>query len=339
MYRADVDKFFHWDEQMQRFSPQWWRADLQPFWLYFSALLGANPKVINAAPASTPSGSYIVPYTSNQGADNWLGNPMEVRTLLFEDSTDGTPAANWVVRLKQVGENRDLMNAPVHIRTLASDAQFPTVLREPLFLPSQSSIECQMQKISGGATTARLYLAGCQYYSWSPDLLAFPQAREHVHERIRKLMTRRLSVHPYWLTVENGPIALAPNATGLSLIRPGEGSQFEAFTFNCVSTGNFECEIKEVRSGQTLMNGLITRNNSFGDYQFPTILPCKYLIPGGNYLSLRFTDLSGAPNIIWFTIAGRKIYAPIKSIDGARRDLDVVPVPADTAPNFELTPY
>jgi len=339
MYRADVDKFFHWDAQMQRFSPQWWRADLQPFWLYFDPMLGANPKPINAAPGGTPTSSYIVPYSSNQGADNWLGNPMEVRTLLFEDSTDLTPNANWTVRLKQVGEARDLMNAPVHVRTLASDAQFPAVLREPLFLPSQASIECQIQKIAGGATTGRLYLSGCQYFSWSPDLLAFPQARQHVHERIRKLMNRRLSVHPYWLTTENGPVQLGASATGLFVIRPGEGSQFEAFTFNCVSTGNFEFEIKEVKSGQTMMNGLITRNNSAGDYQYPTILPCKYLIPGGNFLSLRITDLSGAPNTIWLTIAGRKIYAPIKAVNEAKREVNVVPTPADTAPNFELTPY
>jgi hypothetical protein len=146
-------------------------------------------------------------------------------------------------------------------------------------------------------------------------------------------------VHPYWLTTENGPVQLGANATGLFVIRPGEGSQFEAFTFNCVSTGNFEFEIKEVKSGQTLMNGLITRNNSAGDYQYPTILPCKYLIPGGNFLSLRITDLSGAPNTIWLTIAGRKIYAPIKAVNEAKREVNVVPTPADTAPNFELTPY
>ena len=160
-----------------------------------------------------------------------------------------------------------------------------------------------------------------------------------MHERIRKFMNRRLSVHPYWLTTEGGPIVLGANATQLVTIRPGEGSQFEAFTISCVSTGNFEVEVKEVKSGQTLMNGLITRDNSIGNYQFPTILPCKYLVPGGNYLSLRFTDLSAAPNTIWFTIAGRKIYAPIKSVDEVTREQNVVPTPADTEPNFELTPY
>jgi len=339
MYRADVDKFFHWDEQTQRYSPQWWRADMQPFWLYFSPLSGANPKVINAAPGGTPTSSYIVPYSSNQGADNWLGNPMEVRTLLFEDSTAGTPAANWTVKLRQIGEARDLMNAPVHVRTLASDAQFPAVFREPLFLPSQASIECQLQKVAGGAVNVRLYMEGCQYFTWSPDLLTFPQAREHLHERVRKLMNRSRFVHPYWVTLDTGPVALAGGATALVNIRPGEGSQFEAFTFNCVSTGNFEFEIKEVKSGQTIMNGLITRNNSVGDYQFPTILPCKYLIPGGNFWSIRFTDLSGNPNTIYFTIAGRKIYAPIRDVNEVLRDTNIVPTPADTEANFELAPY
>jgi len=339
MYRADVDKYFHWDEQAKRFSPQWWRADLQPFWLYFDISNTAIPKVINAAPGATPISSFIVPYSSNQGADNWLGNPMEVRTLLFEDSTATTALANWTVKLKQVGETRDLMNAPVHVRTLCSDAQFPSVWREPLFLPSQSAVECQLQMLAGGPVNVRMYMAGCQYFSWSPDLLAFPQAREHVHERIRKLMNRRRQVHPYWLTTDDGPVELAANQTLLRLIRPGEGSQFEGFTMNSVQDGNYELEIKEVKTGQTLMNGVITSNNSIGDYQYPTILPCKYLIPGGHYLSLRFTDLSGAPNTVWFTLAGRKIYAPIKSVNEATRELDTVPVPADAPPDFELAPY
>ncbi len=337
MHRSDVDKFFHWDPQAQRFSPQWWRADMQPAWLYFDQP-AVTPYPINAAPAQTPPGTFRVYYSSNQGADNWLGNPLEIRNLLFADSTDLTPNANWSVQLKQIGQTRELCNFPVHVRTMFGTAQFPAVLKEPLFMASQDILQCNLQKLGGGATNVRLYLGGCEYYTWSPDLLSFPEARQHVHERVRKWMNRSRYIHPYWVTTDT-PVVLAPNGITTVTIRPGESSQFEAFTMAVVSTGNFGLEMKEVKTGTSLMNGQITQTNALGNALLPTILPCKYLVPGGNYFSLRFEDLSGAPNTIYLTIAGRKIYAPIKEVREVLEDMRVVPTPADREFDFALSPY
>lgn len=337
MRRSDVDQFFHWDERVQRFSPQWWRSDEQPVSLYFDHP-APDPYPINAAGTRTPSPSYRVGYSSNQGADNWLGNPIEVLALIFEDSTDGTPNADFTVKLTQIGETRELSNAPLHVRTMFGTAQFPGFLREPLFLPSQSVVQCDLDKIAGGATTARLYLSGKQIFTWSPDLLAFPHARQHLQDRVRKWMNRRRYIYPYWLTVPDG-IQLAANAKTTVILRPGEATQFEAFTMAVVSTGNFGCELKEVKTGQTLMNGQVTRDNSLGNALLPMILPCKYLVPGGHFFSLRVEDLSGAPNTIWLTIAGRKIAAPIRDVREVLEDTRVVPTPADRQYDFSLAPY
>jgi hypothetical protein len=337
MHRSDVDKFFHWNPEMQRFSPQWWRADMQPAWLYFDNP-SANPFAVNAAPAQTPAGTFRVYYSSNQGADNWLGNPLEIRNLLFADSTDGTPNANWSVMLRQIGQTRELSNFPIHVRTMFGTAQFPALLKEPLFMASQDILQCNLQKLAGGATNVRLYLGGCEYYTWSPDLLSFPEARQHVHGRVRKWMNRSRYIHPYWVTTDT-PVVLGANANTTVTIRPGESSQFEAFTMACISTGNFGLEMKEVKTGTSIMNGQITQTNALGNALLPTLLPCKYLIPGGHYFSLRIEDLSGAPNTIYLTIAGRKIYAPIKEVREVLEDTRVVPTPADRQFDFALSPY
>jgi len=337
MHRSDVDKFFHWDAQMQRFSPQWWRADMQPAWLFFDHP-AVTPTVIAAAPALTPPGTFRVFYSSNQGADNWLGNPLEIRNLLFEDSTNLTPNANFTVQLKQIGQTRELSNFPVHVRTIFGTAQFPAVLKEPIFMASQDIMQCNIQKITGGASTARIYLGGCEYFTWSPDLLSFPEARQHVHNRVRKWMNRTRYIHPYWVTTDT-PVVLGANAATNVIIRPGESSQFEAFTIAVVSTGNFGLEMKEAKTGTSIMNGQVTQTNALGNALLPTILPCKYLIPGGNYFQLRLEDLSGAPNTIYFTIAGRKIYAPIKEVSEVLEDTRVVPTPADREFDFALSPY
>jgi hypothetical protein len=337
MHRSEVDKFFHWDERMQRFSPQWFRSDMQNVWLYFDHP-ETDPKAIAAAPGGTPPGIYRLGYSSNQGADNWLGNPLEVRALVFEDSTDGTNAANWTVRLQQVGETRDLCNQPVHVRTMFGTAQFPAVLREPLFILSKDTLNMELQKISGGAVNVRAYMEGCQYFTWSPDLLSFPNARQHMHNLVRKWMNRRRFIYPYWVTTEQ-PVELAANGNAQAIIRPGEQSQFEAFTVSVVATGNFGLEIREAKTGTSLINGQITQTNALGTAQLPTILPCKYLLPGGHYFTLRFEDLSGAPNSVYITIAGRKIDAPIKSVQEVLEDTRVVPTPADREFQFNLSPY
>jgi hypothetical protein len=205
-------------------------------------------------------------------------------------------------------------------------------------MASQDIMQCNLQKIAGGATSVRILLGGCEYYTWSSDLLSFPEARQHLHERVRKWMNRTRYIHPYWVTTET-PITLGANANTTVTIRPGESSQFEAFTIAAVSTGNFGLEIRDARTGNSIINGQITQTNAIGTALLPTILPCKYLIPGGNYFSVRVEDLSGAPNTIYLTIAGRKIYAPIKDVKEVLEDMRVVPTPADREFDFALSPY
>jgi hypothetical protein len=109
-------------------------------------------------------------------------------------------------------------------------------------------------------------------------------------------------------------VALGANATGDFQAKIGDDGHFEAFGINAVSTGNFSLEILEIKTKQTLMNGAITQTNGIGNARFPGLFFKPYLIPAMYRLNFRVTDLSGAPNTIWLTMFGRKIFAEFKQL-------------------------
>jgi hypothetical protein len=220
------------------------------------------------------------------------------------------------------------MNKPIHIRTLAGTAQNPAILREPMFLPSNHKVSAYFNKIAGAATTIRMFLIGAQYHPWAPDLMRKPNSDTKLRQTIAKWNEHRKFVHPYWATVETdmGVANLLAGATADFDIKVGAEAHFEVFTLTAISTGNFAWALSDAKTHQTLMNGQATLTNSLGDAQFPTMLPTAYLVPAGQRLRLNLTDLSAAPNAVYFTLAGRLIYAPFKDIG------DVVMQPSVNTP-------
>lgn len=335
----DTDQFIQWDSRRQMYMPVYWRKEVLPFWLGFDEgdLQAPNGVLtINAAGVDTPPVNFKQRYDSVEGLDDGLGTPFEVRSLVFEDSTDGTAAANFTISMQEVGERRLLMNNPCHIRTIAGSAQLPGLLREPLYLLSQHAVNCKFNKISGGAISMRMFMVGAQFYPWSPEFMRFREDRKQLTDRVRKWIKRRETVGPFWLTTDEA-VNIGANATAEFLMKPGNDAQFEAMTVMSVSTGNFSWSLSEVKTNQTLMNGDATQTNALGDIFFPTMLPTSYVVPSDRRLRLRVTDLSGAPNQIFFTVGGRKIYAPMSKMQQALADT-AVPTPADTQQVFSPKP-
>jgi len=322
-----VDKFVTWNSQKNCYDTVFWRRDILPSSLTF--VEGTTlPVTVSAAPALTPPLTIKQPYASLNGLDQGLGTPFEVRSLVFQDSTDRTQNANFRVRLKEIGEVREFMNREVHVRTIFGTGQQPALLREPYMFLSQHNINVQLIKISGGVTTARLFLWGAQYFPWSPSLLMAKREKSDMTNLLRKWMNRRKYVTPFWLTTDEA-VSLGANAAADFTAKIGDDGPFEAFGHCVVATGAFSAEITETKTKQTLMNGVITDINGMGNSQFPTIYPTPYLIPAGYRLRMRFTNLTAATNTIDWTFFGRKIYAPMTNVSEILRET-AVPTPADS---------
>lgn len=334
----DIEKYIYWSEKDQQYFPHYWRKEILPKWLGFDAANtqqtdGVTP--VAAVGGVTPPVGYKQPYYS-LGLDSGFGTPFEIRSIVFSDGVDLTPTSQVTVLMQDTGEKRQFMNQPVHIRAIAGVAQTPALLREPYMFKSQHTINVQFAKIVGGATTIRMLLCGAEYFPWSPEFLR----RQQAHEKMLRLLAywdeRRKWVNPYWLTTDQ-PIELLGGAAGEFFLKIGDDGHFEGFTITAISVqdGDFSWELSEPKTQQTIMNGFATLTNSIGDANFPTMLPAAYLIPAGYRLRLRIQDLSGAPNTIFFTIQGRKIYAPFRQVKEVLADTQPptsVPTPADQMP-------
>jgi hypothetical protein len=318
-----------WDQPRSQYVPTYWKREILPCWL---TLDGADvPGGTLAIPAFPTQGNprpFKQPYFSCEGLDQNLGTPFEIQSLVFADLIDGTAAANFTVRLKEVGEAREFMNRACHVRTLFGTAQTPALLREPYYFLSQHNISIQCNKIVGGATSARFYMVGNQYYPWSPEFIRKPESRAQLRALMQRWLKRRRGVTPYWLTTDT-PVDLLANATGEFSAKIGDDGSVELFTMAAVATGNFHLQISEVKTKQLLMNAFITQQNGIGTANFPTLLPVAYMLPAGYRLRIVIRDASGFANSVHLTFGGRKIYAGYakKFLDG--RHPSSVPTPAD----------
>jgi hypothetical protein len=264
-----------------------------------------------------------------------MGTPFEIQSVTFADLTEGTSVAYFTVLLKEVGEVRQFMNRACHVRTIFGTGQTPALLREPYYFLSQHNISIQCDKISGGATSARFYLNGNQYYPWSPEFLRKPESKAMLTAEIQRWLKRRKKVTPYWLTTDT-PVSLAGNAVGEFSAKVGDDGSVELYTIAAVATGNFRIQISEVKTKQLLMNAFITQQNGIGTANFPTLLPMAYMLPAGYRLRIVIQDVSGLANNVFLTFGGRKIYAGYakQPVDG--RVLSPVHTPADD--HMEMVP-
>lgn len=331
----DIDQYVTWDEKRKQFLPVYWRKEVLPKWLMFDLSDVQGPYTIAAAPANTPPVGWKQPYASVEGLDGGLGTPFEVRSLVFASHSTGAPpfaettaTANFTVRLKDQGTVREFMNRDIHIRCLAGTAQTPALLREPYMFLSQQNISAFFTKVAGGAVAVRMALVGAEYFPWSPEFLRRPVARETIRRVIGRWIERRKYVLPYWLTTDV-PVNLGVGAQADFLMKIGDDGHFQAFTMSAVSTGAFGWELSEAKTNQNISNGQVTLANGLGTANFPTLLPTEYTVPAGYRLRLRLTNLSAAPNSIFFTMTGRKVYVPFKDVKDVLKDT-AVPTPADT---------
>lgn len=326
MNPRDVEKFFRWDAVNQRPTVQTMRREILPSWLYFDQVSTTGDKTVTGSDGLTAPTNFRQPYSSVEGLDRNLGTPFVGKSLVFEDFNAGvstTATSDVLVKMRESGEGRDFMENFVHIRTLAGTAQLPFMLREPLIIPSLHNIHINLKKLSAGDAKIRMYSVGSQYYPWSPALMNKASEGEVLRVDIKKLLTRRRYVIPIWLTVKEGEYTLSASATDTQFIKIGDDGPVQIFGWSAVSTGAFSLEIRDAQKNQTLMNGQINSTNGIGNNLYPTTLATPFLVPGGMRLRLTFRNDTAAPNTVYFTMFGRKIYAPFKDVKDVLRDTTV----------------
>jgi hypothetical protein len=284
-----------------------------PVHTYFDLSDQSGAYTLNGSATPSRLVCWKQPYSSANGMDANLGTPLQIKSLIIADATaSGTPYTDIdaTVELNELGESRKFMSGPVHIRTVFGTAKYPGRMCEPYMFGSQHQIQARFVNLSATARSLYPYLAGAQYY---PFAAQSDVSRNKITAIIKKWNARRSQVWPFWLTT-NVPISLTANQEASFEMLPGQDAHFVACHIAAVSTGNFEYSLLEVKTQQNLSNGSATYTNSLGDARLPKLFSKPYVVPAGYRLRLRVKDLSGASNTIWFTIAGKKVYAPLARV-------------------------
>lgn len=101
---------------------------------------------------------------------------------------------------------------------------------------------------------------------------------------------------------------LAANGTAVNSIRISADSAFIAMSIRGTSTGDYLAFMRQDASDRQLMNIGVNSNALVGTAERPAPLHKPLLLPANTTISFDLSDLSGAGNNIWFTLAGFKVY-------------------------------
>jgi len=161
--------------------------------------------------------------------------------------------------------------------------------------------------LSSSQNTIRFALHGRRWF--------FAQGEYEVMQRMEEIFRGRPRTMPYFWTTDE-PVSLTGRGSQNYQMRFGDESWTELHRMSAVSSGLFTTLLYETDSGQTFIGyqdggnpNAIRSDLMYGSGEFPLVLAESTLLEPNMKLTLGLTDVSGSPNTIWTTFAGRKVFA------------------------------
>ncbi len=321
-----VDKFIRINPATHMFEPVWMYRDILPF------SLGPDPSIIGQYAAIPLSGAdpFAVPFKlphASLDMDGTVGNPLNIDQVTF-DQIGGSNNAQFSVFMTDMGDQRQFMNFPIHVRTFAGSGQLSARLAENLFLPTRHQLNLTFQKVGGDDESFRMYLHGKKFYTWSTNLQSHPQDHKEMLKLINKHLERRKYVFPYWMTTDQGVVSIPTGQTVENDALVGSEGHFEcthilrAFTDGDQQAAPFEVELINPQTRQSLMNGSI-HSEMIGDAKNPQPLPAPFIVPAGQVIRFRIKNLHSDAIDVYLTLRGRKIRADFKDVEEVKKEFGI----------------
>lgn len=154
--------------------------------------------------------------------------------------------------------------------------------------------------LSASDNTIRFNLHGRRWY--------YMQAPYNVAKRMEEIFLGRPRSMPYfWTTDELVDITAGATPDDFQ-IRLGDDAWSELVKMTSFSTSAYDILLKETASGRKFMDSAIQSTLVFGTGEFPLTLAESTLLEPDMKLTASILYTSGSENVIWLTIAGRKIF-------------------------------
>lgn len=220
----------------------------------------------------------------------------------------GVSDGPYVMSFFDSGTNRRLSNQPVHSVTIVGSGRRPFRLPEPYFFnvgDSQREMQITVQNsIFGAPNDIRLVMYGRRFYH--------KEAPPKVAQEIAKKFGGGWRTYTYFLvpneTKGDGTVDAVPAGGTFTFTFESEsGVDTDLHKLMVSSTGAFTFTLRERSTNRTLSNGVVHSTNGWGNAEFPFYFADSYLLERKKQLLFEVTDISGAPNTIFATIAGRRL--------------------------------
>lgn len=310
-----VDKFIQINPSTKLIEPNWMWREILPYSLGPDASKYSSG-IIPLTSAQSVTVPYKLPHSS-LGFDDAVGSPLQINQIV-QTNDGGQSNPQFTVFVTDMGDQRQYMNYPIHVETFAGSGQLSSRLTEDLFVPTRHQLMVTFQRIGGSNVNAQMYFLGKYYDTWASNLQKYKSAHKDIISMVNKALERRKYVTPYWLTTENGVVNVPANQTVEVNTMVGDEGHFECthilrkFTNGDATAAPFELELVNPQTRQTLMNGRI-HSQMIGNSFNPQPFPAPFMVPTGQIIRFRITDLSGSANAVYLTLRGMKIRAPFET--------------------------
>ena len=219
----------------------------------------------------------------------------------------GVSTGPYTVELFDPADQGRLSNFPMHSGTIVGTARRPFELPDPYLFnveDKRRELIAKFHDLSGAPNTVRLYLYGRRYYT--------REAIPDVHLKVAQVLGRKHRINNYFMVPKEVnqfgvPAALGPLARTTCTFTADHGYDTSLMKLMASSTGPFAFNLREKDTNRTLSNRTIHSDNGWGTAQFPFRFADTWLIERDKQLLCEVTDISGAPNTIFLTMAGRRL--------------------------------
>jgi hypothetical protein len=216
---------------------------------------------------------------------------------------------------------RFLQNTEIHARTIAGTARRPFIWPESYFVNVQNAkrtIQMNFRNLSANPNTIRWCFHGRRWYHKESDA--------PVQRAIEERFARMEKTYTYFQTLNLGLSGYPPstpegaNPPGLTLaagqvlqentapfFQADDQADTEVYYLTAVSAGRYDWKLREKQSGRILANGEVSDLSGWGDGEFPFVLSETFFFERNYVLLFEVRDTSGAPNIIYPTLTGRRL--------------------------------
>jgi hypothetical protein len=258
---------------------------------------------------------------------------------IFDAFFQSDQAAGFTVTLFDAssydGENSRpiLMNREIHVATFAAGAGFSTALSgsfpastsggrgfrwpQTFWMDVSKGTGAQLvaifRNLSTNTQNLRFALHGRRWY--------YVQAEAQVARRMEEIFRGRSRSIPFFYTTDTLPQLTALQGPTTFQIRFGTDAWTEWVKSSVVSTGLFNCTIQDdvdgrIITGQAQVPFTPMENDLlFGSGEFPFLNWETTVFEPNFAVNPVLTDISGAPNTIWLTLACKKIFPDQKDME------------------------